>query len=382
LAIVLLSGAALLLKSYWKLASEPTGLQSRGVLVSDLTWPASADGNSVDGAFVERAGRQMIEQIEALPGVTAAALIHGLPFEGAPDGNFEIEGRPLPVDPHLNPDADYRLATVDYFKVFGLPLLEGRGFTAADERAPEQVAIVNQTFAKEFFPNDSPIDKRIRFLGMEPKPQFMRIVGVVPDVRASGLNHPAEPEVVVNYFQHAGTRMDATLVVRGPASAQLAIKQIVTSLNSDTAVNFENMDGVISGTIARERFQTGLLALFAACALVLAVVGVYGLLSYIVTRRTSELGIRMALGADRYDIQKLVLGQGGTLVLAGLLFGLAGALIATRLLRAMLYQVTTSDPAALSAVVFGFALAAMMGCYLPARRASRLDPSIALRRDT
>ena len=173
--------------------------------------------------------------------------------------------------------------------------------------------------------------------------------------------------------------MSVSLVVRGPASMQPRIERIVTSLNRSTAVNFESMDGLISGTIARERFQTTLLTVFAGCALLLAVVGVYGLLSYSVTRRTSEMGVRMALGANSRSIARLVLGEGGVLVLAGVALGLVGSLMATRALEAMLYEVKTSDPSALLAVVAAFAAAALVACYLPAHRASRIDPSEALR---
>jgi len=250
---------------------------------------------------------------------------------------------------------------------------------ADDQRAAQQVAIVNQSFEKEFFPAGEALGKRIRFFGFDRKPQFMTIVGVVPDVRAWGLNQTARPEVYANYFQHADAAMNASLVVRGPATLQPRIERIVTSLNSSTAVNFESMDGVISGTIARERFETVLLALFAAFALLLAVVGVYGLLSYTVTRRTSELGVRIALGANSGTIARLVLGQGSALVLAGVALGLIGSLLATRLLQAMLYEVKTSDPTALLAVTASFLAAALLACYLPARRAYQIDPSEVLR---
>jgi putative ABC transport system permease protein len=250
-----------------------------------------------------------------------------------------------------------------------------------DQRSAQQVAIVNQSFQKEFFPTGEILGKRIRFFGFDRKPQFMTIIGIVPDVRAWGLNRPASVEVYADYFQHADSVMDVALVVRGPASLQRRIERIVTSLNGSTAVNFESMDGLISGTITRERFQTTLLAVFAACALLLAVVGVYGLLSYTVMRRTSEMGVRMALGANRGSIVRLVLGQGGVLVVAGVTLGLVGSLLVSRALESMLYEVRTNDPSALLAVVVGFAAVALVGCYLPARRASQIHPSEALRRE-
>ena len=379
LAVLLLSGASLLIKSYWHLAHVDTGLSSAGVYIADLTWPASADGNSADGAFVRRVGAEILRQIQRLPGVKAAAFIRGLPFEGAPDGGFEIEGRPLPADPHAYPDADYSMATTDYFRAFGLPVLKGRGFTDQDERSGEQVAVVNAAFERQFFPNAEAVGKRIRFLGFDMKPRFMTIVGVVPDVRNEGLRRPVFPQVYASYFQHADTAMDASLVVCGPAGLQPRIRQIVTSLNRNTAVDFESMDRVISGTVLRERFQTVLLAIFASCALLLALVGVYGLLSYTVTRRTGEIGVRMALGASRGTITRHVLQQGGVLVVAGMAAGLIGALLVTRVLHSMLFGVSPTDVSALIAVAGGFAVAALAGCYLPARRASAIDPSEALR---
>jgi len=379
LAIVLLSGAALLIKSYWKLAHVETGIASGGVYVAELTWPAAADGNSVDGAYVRQAATQTLVQIGELPGVQAAAFIRGLPFRGAPDGSFEIEGRPLPADPHMYPDADYRMITPGYWKAFGVPILKGRGFTEDDQRSAQQVAIVNQSFAKKFFPAGDAVGQRIRFMGFDRKPQFMTIVGIVPDMRASGLRRPATPEVYADYLQHADSAMNVALLVRGPEILQPRIERIVTLLNRDTAVHFESMEGLISGTIARDRFQTALLSVFAGCALLLAVVGIYGSLSYGVTQRTSEMGVRMALGANSRNIVQLVLGQGSAIVLTGIALGLLGSLVATRLLRAMLYEVKASDPSVLLVVVAGFTLAALAACYLPARRASQIDPAEALR---
>jgi len=286
----------------------------------------------------------------------------------------------LPSDPHMAPDADYRLITPDYFKTFGIPILKGRAFAADDLRSGQQVAIVNQAFVREFFPGGEALGQRIRFFGFDRKPQFMTIVGVVPDVRANGLNRPAASEVLVDYFQHADTRLSATLVVHGPVRLQPDVEKIVTSLNRNTAINFQSMDGLITGTIARERFQTALLSVFAGCALLLAVVGVYGLLSYTVTRRTSELGLRMALGASSGNIARLVLGQGSGLAVAGVALGAVGWLIANRVLASLVREFR-SDTVTLLVVVAGFFAATLLGCYLPARRASRIDPLEALRID-
>lgn len=379
LAVVLLSGASLLIKSYWRLAHVDTGISSAGVYLADITWPVSDDGNSVDGDFVRQAGSQILAQISSLPGVQAAALIHGLPFEGAPDGTFEVEGRPLPANLHLAPDADYSLVTPEFFRAFGLPILKGRGLSDEDRASDPQVAVVNLTFERKFFPDGSAVGHRIRFLGFDRKPQFMTIVGVVPDVRNEGLKRPVFPEVFSHYFQHAGRVLDASLLVRGPSRLQSQIKNIVTFVNPNTAVSFESMDNVISGTVSRERFQTVLLSLFAGCALLLSVAGIYGLLSYTVTRQTSEIGVRIALGASAGTILRYVLRQGSGLAAAGIAIGLIGSLLATRVLQSMLFEVRSTDASALFAVTALFALAALAGCYLPARRASSIDPSEALR---
>ncbi len=379
LAVVLLTGAALLVKSYWKLAHVDPGLRSSGVFTADLSWPTS-DGNSADSAEVLRISRGLLDQVSALPGVQAAGLIDVLPVrQGGSNGGFEIEGIPLPADPHQDPDAYYRLATSQYFKAFGIPILKGRGFTEADDRSEEQVAIVNQSFAAKFFPHGDVIGNRIRFLGFDAKPQFMTIVGIVADVRAFGLDQLANAEVFVDLMQHAQASLDATLVVRGPIGEQAAVRAILTSLNRDTPVEFQSMDEVIAGTIARERFQTVLLSLFAGFALLLSAVGIYGLLSYTVNRRTSELGIRMTLGAGSGDVLMLVLSDGGRLVAAGLVMGLLCALLVSRTLGSLLYGVKTTDPASFITVAIVFGVVAMLGCYLPARRASKIDPNVALR---
>jgi len=379
LAVVLLTGASLLLKSYWKLAHVDAGLNSSGVFTADISW-AAMDGMSVNAKEVSRLSRGLLAGVSRLPGVRAAALVQPLPLAGdGPNGDFEMEGRPLPADPHQNPNAYYRLITSQYFETFGIPVLKGRAFQESDDRSQDQAAVVNQSFLKEFFPNGDPIGKRIRFFGFDREPRFMTIVGIVADVRAGGLGRPATSEVFADYMQHAAFSPDATLVARGPAGAEAAVSAIISSLNRDTPVVFQNMDDVIAGSIARERFQTVLLSLFAGFALLLSAVGIYGLLSYTVTRRTSELGIRMTLGAGRKAVLFLVLSEGGRLVAAGLLFGLICSLIFSRALANLLYGVRTTDPGTFLTVALVFGIVAMLGCYLPARRASKIDPNIALR---
>jgi putative ABC transport system permease protein len=379
LAVVLLTGATLLLKSYWKLAHVDSGLKSSGVFTSDISWP-TADASAVDAKEIARLSRGLLEQVGRLPGVQAAALAFPLPVRKAGSmGDFEIEGRPLPADPHQNPNAFYRRATSQYFAAFAIPILKGRAFDDSDDRSGEQVVIVNQSFAAKFFPRGEAIGKRLRFVGFDSKPQFMTIVGIVPDVRAFGLDQPAGAEVFVDLMQHAGSSLDSTLIVRGPQSEQAAVRAIVASLSRDTPVEFQSMDDIIAGTIARERFQTVLSSLFASFALLLAAVGIYGLLSYSVNRRTAEIGIRMTLGASRGDALMLVMSEGGRLVATGLMLGLLFALIFSRALASVLYGMKATDPGSFVTVALVFGIVAMLGCYLPARRASKIDPNVALR---
>lgn len=379
MAVVLLAGAALLIKSLWKLDSTDTGLRTENVFATTITW-ATADGETVNGPEVSSISHQILDRVDALPGVRAAGLITRLPIaQSCCDGNFEIAGVPHPADPHDAPDAFYQSATAGYFRAFGLPILAGRNFTPSDDRSSNQVALVNQTFVKTFFKNGDVLGRRIRFFGMELNPQFLTIVGIVPDVRTFGVKRPPEPEVFVDYLQHTASSLDATLVVQGPPSTQIAIKKIISGLNPETPIEFQSMESVLSESLSREHFQTVLLSLFAGFALLLAALGIYGVLSYMVTRRTSELGIRMALGARQGDILNLVLREGVLLASTGILAGLGAALASTRVLATLLYQVTPADPEAFAAIVPIFGFTALLGCLLPALRASRIDPNTALR---
>lgn len=379
LAIVLLTCATLLIKSYWKLAHVDYGLRPAGVFTTTISW-ATADGDSVNGEQVKASATRLLNEIGRMPGVQSAALINPLPvLNSGSNGNFEIAGRPRPADPHESPDAFYRVASRDYFKTFGLPVLQGRAFTERDDRSPEQVAIVNEAFVREFFQKANAVGQRIRFDGMEQKPEFMTIVGVVPDVRAFGLNKPTRSEVFVNYMQHAGHVMSPALIVRGPASLQPAIRKAISSVNPDAPVDFRTMEDAVGSTIARDQFQALLLGLFAGCALLLSAVGLYGLLSYTVSRRKNELGIRIALGADRMAVLALVLKEGAVILAGGLLFGFAGALIATPVLEKLLFSTSATDPAAFAVVSGVFTATALIACYLPAKRAMNVDPIVALR---
>jgi predicted permease len=382
MAMVLLVGAGLLLKSYWKLEHVDPGFRDSGVYTADLSWPA-IKGGKIDGELVLSLSRKVLEAVRAAPGLEAAGIVNSLPVrDSGADGWFEIEGVPLPHDPHDNLDAWYRLASPGYFEAMGIRLLEGRWFNQHDQPKGAQIALVNQSFAAKFFPQTDPIGKRIRFLGFDEKPQFMTIVGVVSDVRALGLARPPDAEVFAHYFQHtADSWLDVTLVIRGPGAGSPRIAQIVQAVNRDTPVELQALKEVISETIARQRFETALLGVFAGLALLLAGIGIYGVLSYTVARRTSEIGIRMALGANRANVLLLILREGCTLAGAGLALGTALALLVTRALSTMLFGVGAADPTAFAEVAAVFAAVALLACYLPARQAVKIDPNVALRNE-
>lgn len=378
LAMVLLTAAGLLLKSYWKLEHVPPGFQTDRVYTTDISFPA-ASGDKVEGELVKTMASNILKVLENAPGVNAAGLISALPVkDGGADGAFEMEGVALPTDPHQFPDAWYRVATSGYFKALNIPVLQGRLFNEHDLPAASQVAVVNEAFAKQFFPYESAVGKRIRFLGFDRKPQFMTIIGIVANIRALGLQTPAEAEVFADFFQHTDI-VDVALVMRGPGSGSAKIADLIHRVNRDTPVEIHSMKEVISETIARQRFNTVLLALFAGLALLLAAIGIYGVLSYTVSRRTSEFGIRMALGAAKSNVLLLVLRDGVVLTSVGLVLGTIVALFVTRLLSKMLFQVGAWDPASYVAVAVTFALAGLFACYLPARQAVKVEPAEALR---
>jgi len=384
LAMVLLTGAGLLIQTFRNLERVDPGFSTKGVLTAEIAWP-QLDNAPSNGYFPVTDGvrltRGLIEKVGALPGMEAVGTINNFPIKGfSPDGSFEIAGRPTPADPHDVPDADYHVVTRDYFRALRIPLLRGRMFQASDERDDvPQLALVSQSFVKEFFPREDVIGKRIRFLGFDEHPQFLEIVGVVGDVRASNLTKAGASTVYVDGFQHPPSLSYLTLAARGPASSANAIRSIVQSLNADVPVNFEPVEQIIAESVSRQRFQMTLLAIFAGLALLLSAVGIYGVQSYTVNRRTNELGIRLALGADRGALLGLVLREGLVLTALGVAIGCAGAAALTRTLNSFLYGVNAADPFTFAAIAVLLAGVALAACWLPARRAARTDPMTALR---
>jgi putative ABC transport system permease protein len=324
--------------------------------------------------------KNLTERLEALPGVRSAAAVNVLPLRGGVldmriyVNTFQVEGRPE-APRGQEPNADVRSVTPRYFAALGITLRQGRFFTDRDD-GRHKVAIINETMARRHFTEENPLGRRLR-LGSATE----EIVGVVPDVKLYGLEKRTEPAIYVPYAQTPTSTVSLLLETRGaaPAWAQ-AVRQEVRSLDPDQPVsNVRTMDAVLAESTMVRRFATALLGGFAALAVVLAVVGIYGLTSYSVSQRAHEIGLRMALGAPPRRVLGMVVGRGVGLAVAGAGVGVLAALGFTRVLRGLLFGVTPTDPVVFAAVPALLVAAAALACYLPARRATRIDPVAALR---
>ena len=386
LALTLLIGAGLMIRSFVALESIDPGFNPHGVL--SMIVPV-AGSREADPGRRPIFYRQMIERVRAVPGVESAAGINHLPIAGDLwDRTFLIEGQPTPAPTDL-PDAVYRVATPGYFHTMGIRLLQGRDISAADTAGAPPVVVINQTMARTFWPSRNPLGQRIAFTG-DKVPNWMTVIGVVKDPMLHDWTGKPYPELYVAAFQDqaflgiTGTHADyITLVVRtaGDAAALTSsVKSAIWSLDSDLPIsNVLTMDSVIAEANAQPRFEMLLLGVFAAVALALAAVGIYGVISYSVARRTHEIGIRISLGASRKDVLLLIIRQGLTLALIGSTVGLVSAFMLARLMTKLLYGVAPTDPATFAGVATLLIAVALLACYIPARRAMRIDPVSAMR---
>ena len=380
LALVLLVGAGLLIKGFSRLRSMNPGFNSANVMTMYLQLPTTRYGEIPKQTQFRR---ELLTRLNSLPGVQAA-MVTDIPLGGNYVGHrFVIDGRP-PVAVGGEPLVQTLSVMGNYFHVMQIPLRAGREFTALDREGQPLVAIVNEEMVREFFPHESPIGVRIRWAGDAGPPQWMTVIGVVADVKHSGLNQPTDPAVYTPFSQNDERwRHFMTLAIRtrGATSGLVGeVKNQVWSLDSQIPVSdVHTMDELMAVSLAQQRFNMLLLGLFAALALILAAVGIYCAMAYAVSQRTHEIGIRTALGAQRRDVLRLVMGDGAKITLFGIVIGIAGALALTRLMAGLLFEVKPTDPATFVAVAILLALVALAACYIPARRALRVDPLVALR---
>ena len=378
LALVLLTGAGLLLKSFVRLQNVNPGFNPRNVFTAEISLPALRypDNKSQINFYSE-----LERRVANLPGVTHAGFTVILPMSGInSDSSFDIEGRPTD-DAHPGPDEEIRIVSSDYFRTIEMPLRKGRFFTPADKLDSPPVVIINRALAERYWPNEDALGKRIQ-IPTATKPVWATIVGIVGDIRHRGLDLPALPEFYVPLAQAPYNAMILTVrSTQDPRSLTSAIRREVQAIDpAQPIAHVRTLEQVIADSVAPRRLSVMLLAIFAGVALVLASVGIYGVMSFLVLQRTHEIGVRMALGAQRSDVLRLVISHAGILIGAGTILGLIIALLSTSVLRSVLYEVSTLDVPTFLFVTLALAFVALIASYIPARRATRADPMLALGR--
>ncbi len=373
LSVVLLAGAGLLLQSLWRLLRVDTGFNTENVVTLELSLPPARypETEQIAGFY-----HRLLEQIAPLAGLRHAGLVNILPLGGGYSGDsFLIDERPE-VKPGMEPTAEHRCVSEGYFEALGVPLKRGRLFTARDDESAVKVGVINEAMARAFFPGEDPLGKHLKYNGVSRE-----IVGIVGDIRHFSLAEDPRPEY---YFPiRQDTLPSQTLVVRGATDATAlvpALRAAIRELDPNLAVaSVRTLDSLVSNSVAQPRFRAILLGTFAALALLLSAVGIYGVLATAVTQRTREIGVRMALGAERKDVLAMVMGQGMKLVVIGMGAGLVGSLALTRVLSGLLYQVNATDPFTFAAAAFLLGCVALLACGIPAYRAAKVEPMAALR---
>ena len=381
LALVLLSGAGLLIKSFARLQNVNPGFNPRNALTFEVSLPKI---QYPDDASVVRFNNEAQRRVAALPGVQAAGFSTILPLAGTnSDWSFAIEGRPSDNN-SPSPDEEKRQVSPDYFRAIETPLIKGRFFSDADSADAPLVIIVNQTFAKKFWPKGDALGKRITFDDPKKNPKWITIVGIVGDIRHFGLDIDPKPEMYVPFAQSAYST--TICVVRSNQDARTLLAAIRREIQAiDSAVplaNVRSFETVIAESVAPRRLSVVLLGVFAGVAVLLASVGIYGVMSFLVVQRTHEIGVRMALGAQRSDVLKLVLFRSLKLISVGTIIGLIVALMSTHTLRALLYSVSAFDAMTFVLVTILLGAVALAASYLPAIRATKADPMVVLGHNT
>src|SRR5713226_2407732 len=380
LALILLVGAGLFIQRFARLRSVNPGFNPANVMTMHLQLPATRYAEIPRQTEFRR---QVLVRLNSLPGVDAA-MVTDIPLGGNYlSHSFVIDGRP-PVPVGAEPETQTLSVMGDYFRVMQVPIRAGRGFTAMDREGQPLVAVVNEEMVRKFFPLENPLGARIDWSRREGPHQWMTVIGVAQDVKHSGLNQPVDPAVYAPFPQSdEAWRRWMTLAIRTPgASAELIedVKKQVWSVDSQIPVSeVHSMEDLMGVSLAQQRFNMLLLGLFAALALILAAVGIYGMMAYRVGQRMHEIGIYIALGAQRRDVLRLVLGDGAKLAFFGIAIGITGAMALTRVMTSLLFEVTPTDPETFAVVAILLAIVALAACYVPARRAMRLSPMVALR---
>ena len=364
-----------MIKSLWLLDRVEPGFQAAHLLTMQFTIPRYKLPEEQQQAVF--AGR-VLDRIRALPGVVSAASTTSVPMRGVDyTARFDLAEQPASQDiPHST--ARWRVVSPGYFETMGIPLLKGRSFTEYDTTAAPEVAVVSESFARAFFPSEDPLGERIKITKREAE-----IVGVVGDDRHAGPRKPGEPAI---YEAMNQTPMDPVcLVVRtagDPLSLAGAVKQAVWAEDRDQPVeNVSTMDEIVAAATADTRFYSTVLAIFALISLALGATGIYGVVSYTTSQRTYEIGVRIALGAEARDIARLVIAQGMAGVVTGVIIGVVASIAVTRALTSLVFDVSLTDPLTYVVVAVILMFSALLACYLPARRATKVDPMIALRHD-
>jgi putative ABC transport system permease protein len=377
-AVVVLTGSGLLVRSFVRLRAADAGFRADGILTFRI--PTAGGRNAAVGRRATFYSA-ISDRLGTLPGVQSAGFINVLPLTGLGGGSvFAIEGRPLPP-PEERPIGLIRSVSASYFGTMGIPVISGRLFTSADRPDTPVVILVNQTLARRFWPNGSPLGGKINASGANAP--VGEIVGVVGDVKSEKMEAEDWPTIYYSYTQTPPASVAFAVRTSGrPLDLARSVAHEIHQLDPDQPVSeMRSMEQIVEQALAGSRFNTVVLGVFATLAFVLAAVGIYGVISYDVSRRTNEIGIRLALGAGKQDVLKLILAQGARLAAAGIMIGLAAAFVLTRLMASLLFGVKPDDAGTFAAISLSLAAVALAASYVPARRAASVDPLVALRHE-